>query len=135
MATTGDDPNPWLRMVRVPGKGRGVAAGRAFDEGEVVDLAAVVVVPARQRALVERTEVHRFCFSWDDHTGSLAVALGRGSLFNHSYEPNVRSEKRVGTRTIAFVAMRDIRPGEELTINYHGDPDCRDPLWFEVKGP
>lgn len=133
MTAAGDDPNPSLRMVRVPGKGRGVVAGRAFSAGEVVDLTPVVVVPARQRDLLDRTELRRFCFSWDDDTGSLAVALGRASLFNHSYQPTVRTEKRVGARTIVFLAERDIRPGEELTINYNGDPDCRDPMWFDVR--
>jgi len=28
------------------------------------------------------------------------------------------------------IAIRDIQPGEEVTINYNGDPANQDPLWF-----
>lgn len=76
----------------------------------------------------------RYTFAWDDRTGSVALALGRVSLLNHSYTPNLAAEKRVAARTIVFVALRDVDKGEELTINYHGDADCRDPVGFPVVG-
>ena len=122
-----------LRVVPVPGKGRGVRAGRRFSGGDVVDAAPVVVIPRRQRQLVEQTVLAQFSFAWDDATGSTAVALGRCSLFNHSYEPNVAAEKQVARRMIYFTATRDIDRGEELTLNYHGEANCRDPIWFDVK--
>ncbi|MGH9282512.1 MAG: SET domain-containing protein-lysine N-methyltransferase [Acidimicrobiales bacterium] len=120
-------------MARVPGKGRGVLAGRDFAEGEVVDAAHVVVVPAREWPMLKQTAMRRFCFVWDDDAGSVAVALGRASLFNHSYSPNVESEKRVKDRLIVFSALRDIEAGEELTLNYNGDVHCLDPVGFEVR--
>ncbi len=135
MAGRQGDPHPSLRVVRVPGKGRGVVAGRRFSRGEVVDAAPVVVLPAAQWAVLEETEMCRFCFVWDDDKGSVAVALGRGSLFNHSYRPNVTPEKKVRSKVMVFVALRDIDPGEELTINYNGDVDSREPVGFEVKEP
>lgn len=122
-----------LRVAAVRGKGRGIVAGRRFSCGDVVDAAPVVVIPGRQRPLVERTVLAQFSFVWDDATGSTAVALGRGSLFNHSYEPNVAAEKHVASRMIYFTALRDIDRGEELTLNYHGDASCLDPIWFDVK--
>jgi SET domain-containing protein len=33
---------------------------------------------------------------------------------------------------IDYVALRDIAPGDEITINYNGATDDRSPLWFEV---
>lgn len=117
----------------MPGKGRGILAGRRFSAGEVVDAAPVVVVPPGEWSLLEQTELGRFCFVWDDDKGSVAVALGRGSLFNHSWTPNVTPEKRFGSRRMVFIALRDIEPGEELTINYGGDVDSREPVGFEVK--
>jgi uncharacterized protein len=125
----GEEP---LRIVRVPGKGRGIRAGRPFGEGQIVDTAPVVVVPAREWALVEQTDLGRFCFVWDDEKGSVAVALGRCSLFNHSYTPNVRAEKIFAGKLMRFYALRDVEPGEELTINYNGDVDSRDPVGFDV---
>jgi SET domain-containing protein len=31
------------------------------------------------------------------------------------------------------VAIRDIHAGEEITINYNGDPENQAPLWFIEK--
>ena len=116
----------------MPGKGRGLLAGRSFRRDEVVDLAPVIVIPARQAGVVGQTVIARFTFAWDEKTGSVALALGRVSLLNHSYMPNVAAEKQMASRSIRFYALRDICPGEELTINYHGDPTCRDPMDFRV---
>ena len=33
------------------------------------------------------------------------------------------------------IAIRDIQPGEEITINYNGDPESQDPLWFTQRAP
>lgn len=115
------------------GKGRGLVAGRRFTRDEVVDNVPVIVIPAREWQLAEQTVIAKFVFGWDDRTGSMALALGRVSLLNHSYEPNLAAEKRVASRIIRFTALRDIAAGEELTINYHGDASCRDPLGFKVK--
>lgn len=127
--------NGALRIVRVPGKGRGIVSTRSLARGEVLDSAPVVVIPARQWALVGQTVLSAFCFIWDDDTGSVAIALGLGSLFNHSYAPNVWCDKDMRGRLIVFQALRDIAAGEELTINYNGDVDCRDPVGFAVKEP
>ena len=61
----------------------------------------------------------------------LALALGYGSLYNHSYRPNARYDD-VGQRTKLFTALRAIEPGEEITINYNGDPEDGSPVGFEV---
>lgn len=120
-------------MASVRGKGRGVVAGRRFRRGDLVDAAPVVVIPAREWELIQQTVVGRFCFGWDDATGSVAVALSRMSLLNHSYTPNVVSEKHLRSRLIAFIGLRDIEIGEELTLNYNGDPGSREPLDFVVE--
>lgn len=123
---------PSLDVVPVRGKGRGLVAGRRFVRGEVVDAAPVVVIPAREWELIQSTVVGRFCFGWNDDTGSVAVALSRVSLLNHSYTPNVAAEKHLRRRVIVFVALRDIEPGEELTLNYNGDPRSRASVGFAV---
>jgi SET domain-containing protein len=59
------------------------------------------------------------------------VALGYGSLYNHSYSPNARYLD-VGRMTKAFISLRDIAPGEEITINYNADPHDMADVGFEV---
>ena len=61
----------------------------------------------------------------------MALALGYGSLYNHSFRPNARYDD-VGPQTKEFTAMRDIAPGEEITVNYNGEPTSRAAVWFEV---
>jgi hypothetical protein len=111
-----------VELRRVKGKGRGVFARRPILTGEVIERAPVLVLPAGGGPGDD-------CFEWGE--GTWALALGYGSLYNHSYEPNARYED-VGGRTKCFVALRDIAAGEEITVNYNGDPGDRSPVWFEV---
>src|SRR3954466_229701 len=71
-------------------------------------------------------------FAWGKGTG--ALALGYGSLYNHSYRPNARYWD-VGPQTKEFTALRDIEPGEEITVNYNAEPDDTTEVWFEVVEP
>jgi hypothetical protein len=116
------------------GKGRGIRAGRRFIEDEVLERAPVVVVTAEDWPAVAGTDVFRFCFAWGRRGEQGAIALGRGSLINHSYSPNAFARPLARERIMEFVALRDIEAGEEITINYNGDPDARDPVGFPVRG-
>ena len=56
--------------------------------------------------------------------------LGFGSLYNHSYEPNAKYVRRVSKRVVEFVAIKDIKKGQEITVNYNfGDPDDKSKPW------
>src|SRR3954466_2785574 len=68
-------------------------------------------------------------FAWGKGTG--ALALGYGSVYNHSYRPNARYDD-VGPQTKEFTALRDIEPGEEIVVNYNGNPRSRTAVWFDV---
>ena len=59
-----------------------------------------------------------------------AILLGYGMLFNHSYEPNATYEINFKNHTFDFFAYKDIKAGEEIFINYNGDEDDMEPLWF-----
>lgn len=120
-----------VRVIR--GKGRGIVAGRPFDEGELIERNPVIVIPADEWELVGSSVVSTFCFSWGDDTEATAIALGHASLFNHSYQPNAFAELRMRQRIIEFRALRDIDEGEEITINYNGDPESTDEVGFPVR--
>ena len=76
-----------VEAKRVKGKGRGVFARRAIPKGEVFETCPVLVVPA---AAIEDYSAGfgPFVFEWGE--GKVALALGFGSLYNHSYRPNAR---------------------------------------------
>ena len=57
-----------------------------------------------------------------------ALALGLGPVFNHSlHTQNIGWTRDIPTTTITYVALRDIRAGEELCISYGSSSR----LWFE----
>jgi len=63
----------------------------------------------------------------DEHA---AIALGYISIYNHSYSPNAQLEQMLDELMMEIIAIKDIHTGEEITINYNGDPEKQDPLWF-----
>src|SRR3954454_24565579 len=87
----------------------------------------MLVLPAGQSK--GGSVVPDYCFAWGP--GTVALALGYGSLYNHSYRPNARYDD-VGPRTKTFTALRDIARGEEVTVNYNGKPGGRARVWFDV---
>jgi uncharacterized protein len=122
-------------------KGRGVFAARAFEDGEVVEAAPVVVCEGRIQTLP--AAIRELLFDWrvlagtDRIGGAHGLVLGYGSLYNHDNPANLRYEADPQDPVLRFVATRRIGAGEELTINYHeaagsfastGDP------WFAHRG-
>ncbi|MCA1691996.1 MAG: SET domain-containing protein-lysine N-methyltransferase [Actinobacteria bacterium] len=121
-----------LDVVSIPRKGRGLVAGRRFRSGEVIDRAPVLVIPAAEWGQIQGTCVGRLCFSWGRNGQDGALALGPVSLLNHSYTPNAFAQAIPAERMMEFLALRDIPRGEEITINYNGDPDAADRVDFRV---
>ncbi len=87
----------------------------------------MLVVPVAE---IAASRLADYAFSWG--RGTVALALGYGSLYNHSYTPNARYQD-VGRCTKEFVAIRDIAAGEEITVNYNGEPDDRSAVGFDVR--
>jgi SET domain-containing protein len=119
-----------IEVRRSPGKGRGVFARRRIPAGEVIERVPVLVLPIDDLSNGSAwTNLGNYCFLWSKN--SVALALGYGSLYNHSYRPNARYDDH-GQRTKVFTSLRDIEPGEEITVNYNGDPDDDTAVGFEV---
>ena len=117
-------------VKNIQGKGRGVFARCPIRKGTVIERVPVVLVPIQQ--IVggwHNPAVARFGFARDRWT--VAVALGYGSLYNHSYRPNARY-KDGPAATMMFTAIRDIAEGAEITVNYNGNPKDKSPVGFDV---
>ena len=119
-----------LRIDAAKNKGRGVFAATRISAGELIERAPVHVIPDRDWCHIEETLLLDYCFLWGDRS---AIPFGKFLLYNHSYSPNALYVKRLDDRIIEMVALRDIEAGEEILINYNGDPGDDTPVWFEVK--
>jgi SET domain-containing protein len=123
-----------LAIERFPGKGRGVVAMRGFRAGEVIERCPVIVVPRDEVPLIVQTRLKSYYYEWGDDDSQAAIPLGYGALYNHSYAPNARYEFHEREEMLHFVALRDIREGEEIAINYHNlGPDANKPVNFVVR--
>ena len=107
-----------------PAKGRGIFARTPIAAGTLIDAAPVIIVPAAQCALLDRTVLHDYYFRWGED-GSAAVALGLVSLCNHSRRPCAGVRRNHAQATLGLVAVAAIAAGDEITIDYN----CR--LWFQ----
>ena len=113
----------------VKGKGRGVFAKEAIKKGTLIERVPVLLVPIEDLAGgLKNATLNRYFYIWNKK--HIAVSLGYGSLYNHSYEPNARYVH--GPRTLSYRALRDIAKGEEILINYNFKPDDRTPMRFDV---
>jgi hypothetical protein len=119
-----------IEVKRVRGKGRGIFARRLLRRGAVIERVPVLVLAVEElRDARSWDGLAGYCFLWS--RGSLALALGYGSLYNHSYRPNARYDDEEG-RIMVFTALRDIGRGEEITVNYNGAPGDETPVGFDV---
>lgn len=105
--------------------GRGVFAACDIQAGEVAEECPVMVFSQGDGDLLDETFLYGHYFDWGDAGG--ALALGYGSLYNHSAEPNAYCEADIDHDVLRVVACADIPEGSEVTIAY-ADEDC---LWFE----
>lgn len=118
---------------RVAKKGRGVFALRDFKEGEVIENCPVLTFTPKERKHLEKTPLNYYIYPWRSTRGA-ALVLGYGSIYNHSYSPNADWKQNFKTNSMVFGATKSIKKGEEITVNYNGEPDDNTPIdWFSVK--
>lgn len=109
-------------------KGRGVFSDFEFGKNQIVCRCNVIVLGNKDTKVARDTLLTTYLFDWpsphetlDDDWTSSAIALGVGSLFNHSDEPNLKWEIRRDKLEIVFKTLRPIKKGEEFLFDYAWD--------------
>lgn len=120
-----------LYIKDVPGQGRGVFTDEKIYKGDLIEICPMLVLPAKDRKFIDETKVFNYYFLWGDNHKQSAVALGYGSLYNHSRSANADYESYYEEEELHIIAYKDIEPDTEVTINYNNDPNCEDVMWFE----
>ena len=119
-------------VKRVAKKGRGVFAAHDFKAGEVIENAPVLIFTPKERKHLEKTLLNYYVYPWRSTRGA-AIALGYGSIYNHSFSPNADWKQNFKTQSMVYRAIKPIKKGEEITVNYNSEPDDQTPIdWFEV---
>ena len=112
--------------------GRGIFATKNIKKGELFHEAPVIISPSDEYKNLKKTVFVEYVFWWGENLEECALALGYGSLFNHSFTPNALYKLNLTQKTIDFYAHTDIKANEEILINYNGDPEDKTSVWFDV---
>lgn len=109
---------------------RGVFAHEAFRAGMLIEKAPMILLTEDDSNYLKGTGLYRYYFVIADKQTPMALGLGYSSLYNHSPNANAVYSVDIKNQLLIFRAVRDIDAGEEITINYHGSPDDKTPVWF-----
>ncbi|HEV7781886.1 MAG TPA: SET domain-containing protein [Chitinophagaceae bacterium] len=124
---------PFLFIAPTSQMGRGVFTSEDIPANTVVEVAPVLVMDKGERKLLDQTLLHDYIFEWDTAKGQCCMALGYVPVYNHSYKSNCEYEMDIAQQQISIKTVHFIKAGEELFINYNGDWNDSNPLWFEAK--
>jgi len=118
------------------GKGKGAFAKKDIKKNTIIDVANVILIPNKDYRKIKETILFDYCYIWADPKRKPefenAITLSISQFINHSYEPNIRYIYDYKEKAIEFSAIREIKEGEELTVNYNGLVSDKSPVWFNV---
>jgi SET domain-containing protein len=127
-SATGDSRVWPVRLKRSELHGRGVFARRTIAKGEVVEQAPLIVLDGDDWDLVAETRLGGYVYELSK--GRCAVAGGLGAFYNHASPANAEYRADAKREVVTVYAVRKIKSGEEVCINYNGDPGSTDAVEF-----
>ncbi|MFW9949318.1 MAG: SET domain-containing protein-lysine N-methyltransferase [Candidatus Thorarchaeota archaeon] len=117
-------------------KGRGAFAKKNIKKSTIIDIAPVILLPNDDYDQIQDTILYEYCYVWADpkHMPEFenAITLSVSQFINHSFSPNTKYLYDYDEKAIEFTAIKDIKKGEEITMNYNGIPDDKTPVWFNI---
>ena len=125
--------NQFLYVCISENKGRGVFTTALIKAATVVEVSPVIVMKKEDRVHLDKTLLHDYIFEWGALKDQCCMALGLVPVYNHSYQSNCEYFMDYDDQTIMVKTVRDIKSGEELTINYNGDWNDEARIWFKAE--
>jgi len=126
----------YVSQSKMPKAGRGVFAQVDIEKDEIIERCPVIMVPRHDTSNLRESILVTYFFYFGKNKEQLAIALGFGSIYNHSHEPNTTYKIKHKEKMIDFVALKNIKKNEEITVNYNfGNLKDKRPLWFKVTTP
>lgn len=122
-------PPTKIEIKESPGKGLGVFATEDIEEGEVIEECLVLTLPMEKGEVNSLFLDYRFNYPQQGEWEEQVIAMGYGSYYNHSSEPNAYWKDHPHIKGFQFISNRVIERGEEILV-YYGD----DNYWNDGRG-
>jgi SET domain-containing protein len=116
----------------MPQAGRGVFARVSIQKGECIEECPVIEIPEYDVASLSESILLTYIYFFGEKRERLVIVLGFGSIYNHADIPNAAYKENHKEMTVDFIASRDIKKDEEITVNYAPGKKRKNPLWFDV---
>lgn len=123
----------YIATSLIPQAGRGVFAAKNLTENEIIEICPVIPLPNQDEPYLEKTRLGNYYFMWggEGNEPGIAICLGFGSVYNHSYNPNATYKKVFAENIIRFITIKEIKKDEEIYVNYNnGNPKDKSKLWI-----
>jgi SET domain-containing protein len=117
-------------------KGRGLFAKKDILKGTILDKSDLLLITEEDYKIIENTIIGNYIFEWTDESNTnltSAILFSPMELMNHSYNNNVNWELFKKEKIIEFKTIKDVKKGEELTVDYNNGDEGEDVVWFDVE--
>jgi SET domain-containing protein len=112
--------NPKIKVRKSKIHGYGVFAIENIKQGEILEECHFMSIGPQIWETISRTQLARYVFNYPKqaYPKECAWPLGNGCIYNSSPTPNADWNTDVLRRLFIFVAIKDIKKGEEICTNY-----------------
>lgn len=100
------------KILKDTRKGRGLYASSSIKRGELIEVCELILLNMDE----VNGSLESYVYGYTKNKA--AIALGNGSLLNHSDRSNSDFSFDYKKKLLLIKARKDISPGEEITINY-----------------
>jgi SET domain-containing protein len=123
----------YIKKSKIPNAGRGVYARCDIKKDEIIERCPIIEVPEHDMSNLNESILVTYFFYFGKNKEQLLVALGFGSIYNHTHKPNAIYKIKQTEGVIDFIALKDIEKDDEITVNYnYGNPKDNKQLWFNA---
>ncbi len=124
----------YISKSKISKAGRGVFAKVDIKIGETIEECPVIEIPKHYSSNLNESFLVNYFFYFGKRKDKIILALGFGSIYNHTYMPSAIYQEKLKEEKIEFIAIKDIKTDEEITVNYsNAQEDDNNPLWFNSK--
>ncbi len=121
---------PGLYIASSTGRGRGVFTAEHLSPGDLIELCPIVKITKKDLMHIDQTILYEYYFLWEEDPYTACLALGYGSLYNHSTTPNAIVIMDYGDDMIKIQSIEELSVDTEIRIDYTGGTKDIVELWF-----